>query len=579
MATNYPLSIILGAVDRLSGPLAKAERKLGKFGKSATAAGKKLTMGITAPTVALGAVALTAFTGFESGMLRVKALTGATEAEFAKLETQTKGLGRTTVFTAGQVAGAQGFLAQAGFDVNATLAATPGILDLASAAQMDLAETADIASNVLTGYGKSAEDINEVNNVLVGTFTSSNTSLEQLGESMKLAGPVASAMGIEMDETAAILGRLGDAGFQGSLGGTAVRGALAKLAKPANEAVAVLGKLGLDHAQFVDSRGNVTSLIDAVELLGSKGATAGDLLTIFGQRAGPAMTSLVQQGADSIRELRGEINESATAAEIAAIQNSGLAGKMALVKSSAEGLAIAVAESGLVEWFTGMVVWATKLLTKLSESSPVFLKFATIALGVTAALGPLLIVIGQVSLGVSGLMKGAQFLAPVLKTVGVTLFKTVIPAVWSFTTALLANPIFLIVAAVVALIAGLVALVVKWDWVKAKLASIWAGIKEGWDYVFGGIMTQVRVLIWGLEKLGAMVGLGDGPSGTFMEAVLGESIPTGSVAAAASGGTSIERKESKITLEIPDLPPGSRVSADGLDDDMELALGFTLEGA
>lgn len=578
MATNYPLSIILGAVDRLSGPLAQAERKLGKFGKTATAAGKKLTMGVTAPTVALGAVALTAFAGFESGMLRVKALTGATETQFAALEAQTKGLGRTTVFTAGQVAGAQGFLAQAGFKVNEVLEATPGILDLASAAQMDLAETADIASNVLTGYGKDASQINEVNNVLVGTFTNSNTSLEQLGESMKLAGPVAAAMGIEMDETAAILGKLGDAGFQGSLGGTAVRGALAKLAKPAAEAVQILGKLGIDQDQLLDSQGNVKSLIGAVEILGAKGATAGDLLTIFGQRAGPAMTSLVQQGADSIRELRGEISESSTAAEIAATMNSGLAGKMALLKSSAEGLAIAVAESGLVEWFTDMVLWATRLLTKFSEANPRFLKFATVALAVAAALGPLLIIIGQVSLGVSGLAKGAQFLAPLLKTVGVTLFKTVIPAVWSFTVALLANPIFLIIAAVVALIAGLVLLVKKWDWVKAKLLAVWGVIKEGWDFVFGHVMRQIRVLVWGLQKLGGMVGLGDGPSGTFMEAVMGDVSP-GAVASAASGGTSIERKESKVTLEIPNLPPGSRVSADGLDDDMELALGMTMEPA
>ena len=578
MATNYPLSIILGAVDRLSGPLAKAERRLEKFGKSATAAGKKLTMGVTAPTIALGAVALTAFTSFESGMLRVKALTGANAAEFSQLETQTKSLGKTTVFTAGQVAGAQGFLAQAGFDVNDTLAATPGILDLASAAQMDLAETADIASNVLTGYGKSAEDINEVNNILVGTFTRSNTSLEQLGEAMKLAGPVASAMGIEMDETAAILGRLGDAGFQGSLGGTAVRGALAKLTKMAPEAQKALGNLGLNQAQFLDSKGNVTSLIDAVEILGEKGATAGDLLTIFGQRAGPAMTSLVQQGAASIRELRGEINASATASEIAEIQNSGLAGSMKLLQSAAEGLAIAVAEAGLLDWFKGMVISATNLISKLSESSPHFLKMGTVAVGLLAALGPLLVIIGQVSLGVGGLIKGAQFLAPALKMVGGTLFKTVIPAVWSFTTALLANPIFLIVAAVVALIAGLVLLVVKWEWVKEKLLDVWAVIQEGWDFVFGNIMRGIRVLVFGLQKVGAMVGIGDGPSGTFLEAVMGDVSPS-SVAAAASGGTSIERKESKITLEIPNAPAGSRISSDGLDDDMDLVLGTMMEPA
>ena len=117
-----------------------------------------------------------AFAEFESQMNRVRAVSGATGADFERLEKQARQLGSTTVFTATQVAQGQGFLARAGFEVNEIYGAIPATLDLAAAAQLDLASSADIVTNIMAGFKIETKDLREAVDVLTGTFTSSNTA-------------------------------------------------------------------------------------------------------------------------------------------------------------------------------------------------------------------------------------------------------------------------------------------------------------------------------------------------------------------------------------------------------------------
>src|SRR5690606_24095082 len=103
------------------------------------------------------------------------------------LRQQARDLGASTQFTAGQAADAQGFLAMAGFKQQAIIAAMPGMLDLAKAGDTDLAATADIASNILSGLGMQASEMGRMGDVLTATFSNSNTNLQMLGETMKYA--------------------------------------------------------------------------------------------------------------------------------------------------------------------------------------------------------------------------------------------------------------------------------------------------------------------------------------------------------------------------------------------------------
>jgi len=232
-----------------------------KAGSGISSAGQTLTRNLTVPIVGMGAAIIATSGNFEAGMNRVRAVSGATGDDFEALREQAKMLGRTTQYSATQAADAMGFLAMAGFDVDEILGALPNTLNLAAAAQIDLGTAADITSNIMSGYGIQVEDLAAANDALVKTFTSTNTTLEMLGESFVYAGPVASAAGIQFEEAAAAIGLMGNAGIQGSTAGTSLRGAITRLLTPSNEAKDVMQQLGLN---VLDAEGNLVSMEEIV---------------------------------------------------------------------------------------------------------------------------------------------------------------------------------------------------------------------------------------------------------------------------------------------------------------------------
>ncbi|KKN35510.1 hypothetical protein LCGC14_0782780, partial [marine sediment metagenome] len=198
---------------------------------------------------------------FEAGMNRVKALTQATRKEFSLLEEKAKTLGSTTVFSARQVTDAMGFLAQAGFSVNEIVGSMRDTLNLAAAAGLDLGTAADIVSNVMSGFGIRVEELGSAVDVLAKASISANTDLLQLGQAMKLAGPVAKQFGLTFEETTAAIALMGNAGFQSTLAGTALRGALIRLAASAK-------KFGID---VFDARGKLLPLVEIMRRLRTAG--------------------------------------------------------------------------------------------------------------------------------------------------------------------------------------------------------------------------------------------------------------------------------------------------------------------
>ena len=364
-----------------------------KAGSGISSAGQTLTRNLTVPIVGMGAAIIATSGNFEAGMNRVRAVSGATGDDFEALREQAKMLGRTTQYSATQAADAMGFLAMAGFDVDEILGALPNTLNLAAAAQIDLGTAADITSNIMSGYGISVDDLAAANDALVKTFTSTNTTLEMLGESFVYAGPVASAAGIQFEEAAAAIGLMGNAGIQGSMAGTSLRGAITRLLTPSNEAKDIMKELGLN---VLDAEGNLVSMEEIVRQLESSGASTADMMEIFGQRAGPAMMALVSQGSEALADLTTDLeNAGGTAEQVASIQMEGFNGAMTELKSAAEGLMIAIGDAGLLASMTNLAEQTTVLTQNLASVDPELLKMATITAGVVAAVGPALLVIGK----------------------------------------------------------------------------------------------------------------------------------------------------------------------------------------
>ena len=230
--------------------LSTTERTLKKTGAKLQSVGASMTKSLTLPIAGMGAGILKMAGDFEKGMNKVAALSGTTGQTFTDLRDQAKELGATTKFSASQAADAMGFLAMAGFEAEEIMGAMPATLSLAAAANLELGESADVVSNILTGYGMTADETAGAVDVLTKAFTSNNTNLTQLGGAMKFVGPVAKSAGVAFEETAAAIGLLGNAGIQGEMAGTALRGAIVRMLSPTKKAAGIARNLGLE---FLDA--------------------------------------------------------------------------------------------------------------------------------------------------------------------------------------------------------------------------------------------------------------------------------------------------------------------------------------
>lgn len=137
----------------------------------------------------------------------------------------------------------------------------PGLLNLAAAGATELGTAADIVSDVMTAMGMSADQASRAADVFARTATSSNTTIEGLGETLKYAAPIAYSFGMELEEVAALAGMMGDAGIKGSQAGTAMRSALLRMADPAEEAATWMEKLGLSFAESDGSMKSMSSIL------------------------------------------------------------------------------------------------------------------------------------------------------------------------------------------------------------------------------------------------------------------------------------------------------------------------------
>ncbi|HDY3606519.1 TPA: phage tail tape measure protein [Klebsiella michiganensis] len=351
--------------------------------------------------------------GFDEEMSRVQALTRLDkgDSQLAALRAQAKKLGAETAFTTRDAASGQAFLAMAGFTPQAIQAALPGVLNMALAGGMDLGESADIGSNILSQFTLPAGEMDRVSDVLTAAFTRTNTDLRSLGDTMKYAGPVASKLGISLEEAAGMAGILANNGLRGSDAGTAMRSSLARLASPTAGAAKALKQLGVSVS---DASGKMrpveTILLDLYKATKKYGQVdqVGFFKDIAGEEAFVGLQTLVA-GAGSgelqklVRELKGAGGEASAVAKKMA---DNLSGDLKNLDSAWEGFRIQIEETidgplrkltqnlsdvitAASEWVKANPRLAQTLLLVMGGALALTIAIGTLSLAVGILIGPL----------------------------------------------------------------------------------------------------------------------------------------------------------------------------------------------
>jgi TP901 family phage tail tape measure protein len=457
---------------------------------------------------------LTPGVAFGESMSGVQALTRleADDERFLALQQQARELGSSTAFSATQAADAQGFLAMAGFDSDAIQAAMPSMLNLALANNADLARTADISSNILSGFGLDPSEMQRVSDVLTATTTRANVDLSMLGESMKFVAPQARAMNMSLEQSAAMAGLLGNVGIQASQAGTTLRAMVTRLAAPVGAAADAMDALGVNAK---DAQGNLRDvpqiLSDVARATDSMGTAdrAGYLKAIFGEEPGAGMAELIaQQGTAGIEAFVEVLSNSmGEAAQVARVRADNIGGDLKGLRSAWEDVGISITETnkGPIRDLIQNITKVTRSVSAWIEANPELAgTIAKVAAGMIALatvggaatmmmasiLGPLLFTryaMANLGIRLGGLTQGFNIMGAALGGMKALIAPAVAAFKW-LAIAIMFTPIGWIVAGIAALAAAGVALYKYWQPIKAFFMGFWQGLRES----MGPVAEEMR---------------------------------------------------------------------------------------
>ena len=482
--------------------------KANKIGGTITKVGEAI-MPASMATVGLGTAAVKTAANFDASMSQVQATMGLTKDSTSKLNGETvntmdalsklaRTMGKDTKFSASEAADAINILAMAGMDTDDIYSALPATLNLAAAGNIGIAQAADYATGIMSGFGMKTEDASKVADVLAVTASSAKGSVSDFGAGLAQAAGQASITGQSFEDTATALGILGNHNISAAEGGNMLQRVLKNLYQPTSTAKDALDALGVSA---YDSEGKARPLQDVLtDLRGKLGELSEeDYNSVMGQIFDTASLRganfLIQDSGEAFDNLRAKIGGASGAAEkMAEVQQDNLQGQLTILKSQLEELAISFGELLMpkIREVVGKIQDFVDKLNNMDEGQ----KQAIIRIGlVVAAAGPLLVALGKMIIftgqvstqignmvewytkagGASGILAKAQ---------------TGLSSAFSFLT----SPIGIVIGVIAVLVAAFIHLWRTNEDFRNAIIAIWERIKGAFQEFVGGIQERLSAL-------------------------------------------------------------------------------------
>lgn len=485
--------------------IAATGTKLQDVGSKIEGVGKSL-LPMSAAVTGVGVAGLKVATDFEKAMSGVQAITGSTGEEFEKLRETAIDLGATTAFSSGEVAEAMTEMAKAGWSTTQIIDGMAGVLDATAASGESLATVSTIVADAITGFGLSAKDSARVADLMTQAANSGTIGVSDLGESYKYVAPLAQSMGLSIEDVTTALSAMSMAGIKGSQAGTSLRTVLANMAKPSSTVAAAMDELNLS---ITNSDGSFKSLDEIITTMRTSfnGLTddqkAYYATALAGKEGMSGLISLLNLTQEEYDALTASMNNcSGVAGETAAVMQDNLQSKVEQLGGALESLAIKLSEY-VIPFLTGLVEKITAAIDAFTNMNPIVQKAVLVIGGILAVAGPILIVVGKIISAVGTIMTVVPKLAGVINTV-----KTAFAAL---NTTMLANPIFLIIAAITALVAAFIYLwntnedfrqfwIDLWENVKEVAIAVWTAIKEFFVSAWEAISNAAQTIWNGIKN-------------------------------------------------------------------------------
>lgn len=279
--------------------------------------------------------AIKSYADFEKEMSAVKAISGATGAEFDMLTEKARQMGADTKFSATESAQAFEYMAMAGWKTDDMMNGIEGVMNLAAASGEDLGRVSDIVTDALTAFGLKASDSAHFADVLAAAATNSNTNVGMMGETFKYVAPLAGALKYDVEDVATAIGVMANSGVKASEAGTSLRSIFTRLAKPPKDAAKALDALGIS---IKNDDGTIKPFMQTMEELRDKFSTLSDdqkiqyAASIAGQEAMSGLLAIVNASEGDFEKVANAIDHAnGSAKEMAKTRMDNLAGDIELV--------------------------------------------------------------------------------------------------------------------------------------------------------------------------------------------------------------------------------------------------------
>lgn len=301
---------------------------------------------------------------FEAGMSEVEAISGATGSELEALENKAKSLGSSTKFSATEAANAMTNMSLAGWSVNQTLSGIDGVLQLAAASNMDLADASQIVTDNISTFNLEASQSTHLADMMAYAQANSSTTAAELGEAYKNCSANMNAAGQDIETTTSFLEALANNGLRSSEAGTALAAIMRDLTSKMKDGKIAIGDTSV---AVMDSNGNFRDATDILKDVESATDGMGDaqkqaaLMATFTSDSIKGLNMLLNTGADQVAGYEESLrNCSGAASDMADTMQDNLQGKLTELSSATEGLGIAA-----YDYISGPLQDGVELLTDI----------------------------------------------------------------------------------------------------------------------------------------------------------------------------------------------------------------------
>lgn len=484
--TEQKLKSLKETTGSASANLAKVSAISGEFGNKVKGVGQSL-LPVTGALTGVGVASTVMANNFNDAMSQAAGALDKPMSEMEDLRQLAIQTGQDTVFSATDAENAITELAKGGLtEADIKAGALKTTMDLAASSGMDLGEAANVVVQAMGAFGLSANESAEAANALAGAAAASSTDVEPLTQALAQCSAGAKNAGWSIQETTAVLARFADAGIEGSDAGTSLKTMLQRLAAPTDSAATMIEQLGI---QTRDSNGDLLGASEIAEELQNKlggldsASRDAALSTIFGSDAMRAATVMMNSGTEGLQKYIDAANDQEAAQRLANSQMSDGSRAIEELKGSLETAAIQIGDT-LAPIVQKVAELITALVNKFS-ALPEGVQQVIVVVGIlVAALGPLLMVIGQISLGISA-VAGALSKLSGNGGVATKLVGGIKTAVTGLLGMITAHPV---IAVITAIIAALVTLYNKCEWFREGVNRILKAIRDGFFAAWDGIV-------------------------------------------------------------------------------------------